>query len=91
MSCGISLMYKISGGTDKKFRKCKDCRYLSIDSESAGFGKGKRETYRCTKHPDKDASRYWKPDYPACKKIKEPKPPQQYLVDTNGQLSLVLT
>jgi len=83
-------MYKISGGTDKNCRKCKECCHLKSDSESSGFGKGKRKTYLCSKHPDKEAGRYWKPDYPACKKINEKTSAQQYLVDANGQLSLML-
>lgn len=95
MSCGISLMYKLSGGTDKKMRKCESCRYLMEDEESAGFGaKGSRTSYRCSKHPDKKEPHIWSPAYPACKKYRERKPepdPALYTLGDNGQYVLVLT
>ena len=93
MSCGISLMYKISGGTDKKMRKCEDCRYLVRDEESAGFGgKGSRTSYRCSKHPDKGEGHVWSPSYPACKKIriKKDEDTQPYMMGDDGQYVLVL-
>lgn len=90
MSCGISLMYKISGGTDKKMRKCEECRYLVESSESAGFGgKGSRTTYCCTKHPDKSESHIWSPSYPACKKFRKAETPA-YILEDSGQYVLVL-
>lgn len=89
MSARISQMYKLSGGTDKKMRKCKDCRYCVEDSEAAGFGNGKRKIYRCTKHPDKESGAHWKETYPACKKIRNPKPMMEYHEDPNGQYRLV--
>lgn len=94
MSCGISLMYKISGGTDKKMRTCKECRYLTENEESAGFGGkgGCRKSYRCSKHPGKEESHIWKPGYPACRKIREKKEWQpNCILGENGQYVLVLT
>lgn len=96
MSCGISLMYKISGGTDKKMRKCGKCRYLIEAEETSGFGgKGKgRTSYRCSKHPDKNEIHIWSPTYPACRKYREKKEddrPAPYALGDNGQYVLVLT
>ena len=96
MSCGISLMYKISGGTDKKMRKCEKCRYLVESEETSGFGgKGKgRTSYRCSKHPDKKEAHIWSPGYPACRKIREKKEEEQpslCVLGNDGQYVLVLT
>lgn len=83
-------MYKLSGGTDTKMRKCAECRYLATDMESAGFKNGMRDTYRCSKHPDKTEAHIWSPDYPACKSIGKQKETPKYTIDINGQYSLIL-
>ena len=95
MSCGISRMYKVSGGTDKKMRKCGDCPYLIKDEESTGFGRkgGSRVTYRCSKHPDGiRGGNVWDDRYPACKKIDDQEGEWQtnYRLGDNGQYVLVL-
>lgn len=90
MSAKISQMYKLSGGTDRKMRKCKDCRYCEEDSEAAGFRNGKRKIYRCVKHPDREAGARWSEGYPACKKIRSPKQAAKYREDANGQYRLEL-
>lgn len=93
MSCGISLMYKISGGTDKKMRKCGQCRYLTENEESAGFGNKRiRTCYRCSKHPDKNETHVWSTEYPACRKIREKKDEDvtPYALGEDGQYVLVL-
>ena len=86
-------MYKVSGGTDKKMRKCGQCRYLIENEENAGFGgKGRRMCYRCSKHPDKNEIHVWSTEYPACRKIREKKdePPADYILGEDGQYVLVL-
>lgn len=95
MSCGISLMYKISGGVDKKMRKCEECRYLIESEEGSGFGRkeNSRISYRCSKHPDKSEIHIWSPGYPACRKIRKKKDeePPAYVLGDGGQYVLVLT
>lgn len=96
MSCGISLMYKISGGVDKKMRKCSECRFLVETEESAGFsrkGNGKA-SYRCSKHPDKTEDHVWSVTYPACKKFRKKKEEDAspaWVLGDGGQYVLVLT
>ena len=90
MSAGISYMYKASGGC-RVMKRCHDCKWLSVDEMSVGFGKKSgrtEERYECTHHPDKEARKNWKETFTACKFFEEPSEKTIYITESEtGQLS----
>lgn len=94
MSAGISLMYKATGGCDKKRRICSSCRYYQAE-----YTKDGRKILRsyCVKHPSHEEHANWKGTYLACKGFKNPIRKKEkaasssgYKTEATGQLAFNL-